>query len=326
MGKGSVPAQPDPAAAAVGGIASDAANFPFTQIINSLAQTGGKATIGGQTYDFTGQGNADVSNTLSDQGAQALLDIQNNYGSQFVTQRLADLKQSDPTGYAAHQQLFDSIMADANANPDRPLADALQKQVTSTLQGAGQLDDQGVREVQQSTRAGQAASGIILGNAPATQEADNLVTASENLKSQQQQSAQSYLSSGVSPQDVEYRRIQQSLSNLGAFTNSQTPEANFASLSSAGNGAAPSNAPNFTNPAMINPNAASTGLNFAANTFQQQSGFANTQANPFLTGLTTAVNGVNSVAGFTNNFTTNPFAPGGNGGFSNPGTSSGQVG
>src|ERR1017187_1373125 len=108
----SKPSIPDPNKAAVAGASADLANFPFQYMINSLAQTGGSANIAGQNYDFTGLGNADVAGQMSGQMAQALLDIQNNYGSQYVQQRLADLQQSDPTGYAARQQLFDKILAD----------------------------------------------------------------------------------------------------------------------------------------------------------------------------------------------------------------------
>lgn len=291
MGGSKVPAPPDPNVAAQAGMLADVSNFPFETMINNLAQAGGKANIGGTNYDFTGLGNAAVSNQLSDQTAKALLDIQNNYGSQYVQQRLADLKQSDPAGYAARQQLFDKIMADAKANPDRPLANDLQNQVSNTLQNAGTLDSQGLQEVQQGTRAGQVSRGIYLGNAPASQEANNVVSASDALRTNQQQQGLEYLSSGVSPQDVEYRRIEQSLANLGAFQNNQTPEAQFGSLSAAGNGAAPFNPVNYSATPAPNPQSgAATGLNFANNLYSQQAGYAMNQSNPWLAGASLGIN------------------------------------
>lgn len=291
------------------GATADVANFPFQQQINSLAQTGGKATIGGQTYDFTGLGNADQSTAISGQMAQALLDIQNNYGSQYVAQRLQDLQQSDPTGYAARQQLFDKILADSKANPDRPLSNDLQTSINQTLQNSGQLDEKGLQEVQQGVRGQQVAKGIYLGNAPASEEASAVVNASDALRSNQQQGALSYLQSGVSPADVAYRQIQQSLSNLGAFVNNQTPEAQFGELSAAGNGAAPFNPVNYSNPAQINTGSAAYGQQFANQNFAQQSGFQNSQSNPWLAGLSTGIGALNTYA----NLGGSPF-----GGSSNP--------
>lgn len=303
----SAPSPPNPNTAAIAGATADIGNFPFETFINSLSQTGGKANIGGTNYDFTGLGNAQQSNTLSDQSAQALLDIQNNYGSQYVQQRLADLQQSDPTGYAARQQLFNSILADSQQNPDRPLATDLQNQVTQTLQGAGQLDSQGLQQVQQGVRAGQVSNGIYLGNGPASQESSAVVNASDAQQQAQQQEGINYLQSGVSPQDVDYRRIQQSLSNLGAFTNNQTPEAEFGQLSAAGNGAAPFSTPNYSNPASINPSDANTGQSFANAQYGLNSGYAATQGNPFLTGLTTGINTLGTAA----KLGANPFATNG---------------
>lgn len=297
------PSIPDPNQAAIAGTIADVSNFPQNYIVNSLAQTGGKATIGGVNYDFTGLGNADQANQLSDKAAQALLDIQNNYGSQFITQRLADLKASDPTGYAARQQLFDKILADSKSNPDRPLSNDLQTSVNQMLQNSGKLDEKGLQEVQQGVRGNQVAKGIYLGNAPASEEASAVVNASDSLKSQQQQGALSYLQSGVSPQDVQYRQIQQSLSNLGAFVNNQTPEAQFQELSGAGNGAAPFNPVNYSNPASINPNAAATGLNFANTLYGQNANFASSQTNPWLAGLSTGIAGLNTAS----NLGYNPF-------------------
>lgn len=292
MGGPSTPTPPDPSAAAVAGGLADTSNFPFQYIINSLAETGGNANIGGTNYDFTGLGNADQSNQVSDQMAQTLLDIQNNYGSAYITQRLADLKQSDPAGYAARQQLFDQIQQSAQQNPDRPLADDLQTQINNTLQTSGQLDAEGKNEVSQGIRAQQSDNGITLGNAATSQEADAQVQAADQLQNQQQGTALSYLESGTSPQDVAYRRIQQSLSNLGAFSNNQTPEAEFGSLSGAQNGAAPVNEVNYSSPASINTGSSVTGLNFANSLFGQQSGAALQQSNPWLAGLTLGTSGI----------------------------------
>jgi hypothetical protein len=101
-----------------------------------------------------------------------------------------------------------------------------------------------------------------------------------------------YLKSGVSPEDVEYRRIQQALSNLGAFSNGTSPQAQFGSVSGAQQQAAPFNPVNYQTPAATNPNAAATGMQFANNMYDinQQ------QANPFLSGLSTGLNSFNALS------------------------------
>lgn len=284
----SSPSIPDPNQAAVAGMQADVSNFPFEWMINSLAQEGGKATINGQTYDFTGQGNAQQALTQSAQTDQALLNLQNQYGSQFIQQGLNNLQQSDPIGYAARQQLGNAVISGAeNIPPAQPLAVDLQNQAAGLAQNAGQLDPQTLQQVQQGVRAGQVGGGIYLGNAPAAQEANAVVGAADTLQGQQQNAALNYLQSGVSPQDVQYRHIQQSLSNLGAFQNGQTPEAQFGELSAAGNGAAPFSTPNYSTPATLKPGAAAqTGINFA------NTNYATGQqlANPFLSGLSVGAN------------------------------------
>jgi hypothetical protein len=240
-------------------------------------------------------GNAQAANAVSTQTAQALLDIQNNYGPAYIKQRLADLQQSDPQGYAAYQQLFDQIQTDATANPDRPMATNLQNQVQSMLATSGQLDPTATREVQNQVRAGQAMNGITLGNEPAAQESSALVGAADQLQQAQQGQAENYLSAGISPQDVAYRRIQQSLSNLGAFQNGQTPEAEFGQLSGAQSQSAPQNPVNYSTPGSLNPGAsAAEGLGFSNTLYGQSSNFQNQQANPWLSGLTTGVNALST--------------------------------
>lgn len=282
----SSPSIPDPNKAAIAGIQADAANFPFAWMINSLAQTGGKATIGGKDYDFTGLGNADQSYAISDAMAQTMLDIQNNYGLEFIKQRLENLKQADPAGYAARKDLFDRIMADSQAHPDRPMAEDLQNQVTDLLSNAGTMDKQMREQVQGAVRGKQVARGIYLGNAPAAEEASAMVNAADNLRTSQQDEALNYLKSGVSPEDVEYRRIQQALANLGAFVNGTNPIAQFSSVGGAGNQAAPFNPVNYSTPAQTDPNAAQTGMNFANTMY----GYQSQQPNPFMAGLSTGIN------------------------------------
>jgi hypothetical protein len=275
---------------------ADVANFPLEWMVNSLAQEGGQATINGQNYNFTGLGNAQQALTQSAQADQAQLALQQQYGPAYVQQALSELQQADPTGYAARQQLGNAVVSGAqNIEPAQPLSVDLQNQVNNLAQNAGQLDPEALQQVQQGVRAGQAGSGIYLGNAPASQEAGAVVGAADQLQNQQQSAAESYLAAGVSPQDVQYRRIQQSLSNLGAFQNNQTPEAQFGELSAAGQGAAPFSVPNYSTPTTLNPSsAAQTGIGFANANYQTSQQLAN----PWLSGLSIGANGFNAASNF----------------------------
>jgi len=293
MGKGDAPAPPDYAEAARQGVYADLETYPLRYLTEAASKMGGKFTLDGKTYDFTGLGDADTSRVMSDQMARTLLDIQRNLGPKFVAQRLAELKLADPQGYAARKELFDRIMADTEAHPDRPLAEDLQSSIVGQLQNAGRLDRRMLDEVQQSVRGGQVGRGNFLGNAAVSQEAGAVAGASDALRDQQQQTALGFLGSGVTPEDVEYRRLQQNLANLGAFNAGTTPMAQFRSLSAAGNGAAPfiGGGPNTVT---TNPNSGAQGVNNALQIYSGKVNWAQNQINPWVAGLSTGVSGFNT--------------------------------
>ena len=88
--------------------------------------------------------------------AQALLDIQRNYGLDYVKQRIENLKQADPAGYAARKQLFDKIIEDAKNHPGNRMAEDTQAQVTALLwRGASLSTGAGseTEDVQQAVQA-----------------------------------------------------------------------------------------------------------------------------------------------------------------------------
>ncbi len=261
---------------------------------------GGKAVINGREYDFTGLGDADNAAVISEQMAQVLLDIQKNYGAEYVKQRLANLRQADPTGYAARQQLFDRILADVEKNPDRPLADDLQAQIVDSLHQGAKLDSRETEQVQQDVRGKQLHSGIYLGNAAASEEANAVVGAGEQMRDEREQQALAFQTAGVSPEDVEYRRIQQGLSNLGSFVNGQTPTAQFGSLSGAGNGAAPFTTTGGVNQS-TNPNAGLAGIVDANNKYAFQA----SQISPWAAAASGGINALQAYQSYTGG--NNPF-------------------
>lgn len=306
MGLFSTPKAPDPNLAAVAGVTEDLANFPLKAKIDALAQMGGKAVIDGKLYDFTGLGTADNNAVISDQMAQAMLDIQKNYGLEYIKQRLANLQQADPTGYAARKQMFDRIIADAEKNPNRPIADDLQAQMAEMLSKGGNLTTGPggqLEQIQQDLRGKQIANGIFLGNAPASAEAGAVVQAGDAMKQQRQKQALGFLNSGVTPEDVEYRRIQQSLSNLGTFINGQSPVTEFQQLSGAQQGAAPFDPGQVTAPT-LNPNAGYQGMQDASAIYSGNVNWSNSQVNPWTFGLSTGINAL----GAARNMGYNPFA------------------
>ena len=289
---GGAPEIPDPADAAVAGIQADQQLMPFNYLINAAAQMGTKYTdpTTGIVYDFTGLGQADTARVVSDQMAATLLAISKEKSPQIIAQQLEELKAADPTGYAARQGLFDKIMAEANANPDRPLANDTNNLIQAELaRGVGFADDKQRREFQDTIRGNQARTGITLGNAKTSQEAKGMVQAGESLQNQRQQSALNLLSSGATPEDIAYRKLQQTLGNLGSFANGTTPEAQFGQVSSAQGGPV-SFTGNGVNTNTSNPNAAGDAINNMMRNWNTTQNWNQSQANPWMGALSTGVN------------------------------------
>lgn len=295
MGCGGSPTLPDYAQQSRDAVQANLEAFPTQYMVNNAAQLGIPVTINGQTYDFSGRGDAQTAGQISDQMAQALLDIQQNYSPAFIQQRLAELQAADPQGYAARKQLFDQILSDSQQQPNRPMAQGLQDQVMNLLNQNGQLDARQLQEVQQQSRGGQVARGNFLGNAATEQEANNVVNAAQGAQDQNQQAALQFLQSGVSPEDVAYRRLQQSLGNLSSFVNGQTPSAEFGSLSGAQSGIVPFTTTG-TNQASVDMNAAQQGAARGLQLYGGQINWAQSQTNPWLAGLSTGASSLGALS------------------------------
>lgn len=293
---GKQPNIPNPADAAVSGIQADAQLQPFKYLIDAASQLGVPITIDGKTYDFSGLGAADTAGKVSDQMAQTLLKLQQEKSPAIIQAQLDQLKAADPEGYAARQDLFDRIMADAQKNPLSPVSTDLQQQLQDELaKGVGFNDARQEQQVREGVRGGQVSRGIYRGNAPTSEEAQTVVNAGESLQQQRQQAALNMLESGASPQDVAYRQLQQNLGNLGAFVNGQTPSAQFGQVSAASSGPVQlyGQAPNTNT---FNPNAGVQGLNNSLDIYSGQLNWNASQANPWLAGLSTATTGVGTLA------------------------------
>lgn len=281
---GKTPSIPNPGKVAAQGIQTSTELQPYNYLIQSASTLGVPITLNGKTYDFSGLGQADTTGKVSDQMAQTLLDIQKTTNPTLIQQRIDELKAADPTGYAARKQLFDRIVADANSHPGRPLASDLQQTVQNELaKGAGFNDQRQLQQVQDQVRGQEVANGIYRGAAPTTKEAATVTNAGESLRSQREQNALQLLESGAAPEDVAYRKMQQSLANLGNFQAGVTPTAQFKQVSGASN----VTPPGFLPTSGFEPNAAAQGAQNALGVFQGQSMYNQNQANPWLAGLGT---------------------------------------
>lgn len=240
--------------------------------------------------DFTGLGTTDVAAANADKAAAANLELQKKYGADYIDINKQLLQQADPEGYAARLKEYDLIQNQIGNKPNTALSDELMAQIQAELGQGATLDPEVAREVEQNTRRGQAARGNVFGTAPAFQEAMNVGTAAENRRTQRQQKALGFLTSGATADDINLRSNQQNISNLSAFLSGQTPVAQFQQLSGAGAGAVPFSSGNAANLPTTNPNAGQQGASYAlGQTSANQNAYSQNAArpNPWLSGLST---------------------------------------
>lgn len=293
--------QPDPADGYVGGIKADLETMPSRRILEQMAKLGQSGYVdipgeGMKFYDFTGLGEADYQKQYGDQITQEMLQLQKDFGPQYVQQRLAELEQSDPEGAAMRRNLWAVVQQGVTDGPTaRPGAEALQAQILADLERGGTLDDATRGKVTQGVLGNQVARGNWLGNAAATEEATALTAASEQQNTDAQQRALTFLTSGVSPDDAAYREESQNLNNLGAFIAGETPTAQFGQISGAANGAVPFSG---GGPGVgVNGNAGWQGVNYqnTINGINQQAQAGT--VNPWVAGLSGALQGAKLWAG-----------------------------
>jgi len=231
--------------------------------------------------------NMEAQADSADYLADALLGVQREYGEEFVEQRKRELELADPESAEARRALYEEVMGGlADAKEDgqsTELSRELYDQVLGELSRGGELSD-GVRdEVVRGVRGGQAARGNILGDSSVYEEVMELGRAGEQRARQRKQDALAFLTSGVTPDDVSYRREQQALGNVGSFLAGQTPTAQFGQLAGAQQGAAPWMGQ--AQEPVLNPRAGAQGAQFAMQGYQGQLDAYSQQSNPWMAGL-----------------------------------------
>jgi len=246
-----------------------------------------------KTADFTGYGEADVQGRVAEQMAKNLLDLDKKYGSQFIEEALKQQALADPEGTAARGKLYELIKQQAEKNPERPVADLLDTQVSDQLRAGKGLDATSQRLLDEAIKAAAESRGSRV---EGTEWDEPMTTGFEGQRrlDAAQQKALGWLTSGATPEDVEYRREQQTLGNLSNFVQGRTPQSQFGSLSAAQNGPTPVRA----GPALplANGGTGQAAQGAAMQTYGTQLNNDANQMNPWMAGLSTLLSGA-GVAG-----------------------------
>ena len=202
------PDPPDLAAANEAAVYADVETLPIRKMIESAAALGTSVTYtdpqtGEQkTADFTGFGDIDQSRAQLEFMAESAstiaksqLDVQKEFGEEFIKQRIKELELSDPQGTEIRRMLGEEAKKDLEAGYG--LGDELRQEVTQAVRGA------------------QAARGNIMGDANAAAEAFAVGDAAIRLRQQRLANAASFLS-GITP-----------VAQFGAISGAQQGAAGF---------------------------------------------------------------------------------------------------
>lgn len=245
--------------------------------------------------DFSGMGDADVQSEIARITAEHALNTQQRFGVDFAKVARAQADLADPLGAQARGRLFDELSQREQNRQDlaHPVADELQGAIQADLDRGGAISPEAQQLVDQMTaRRGGSGAGV------SADIAGDLSTnaGSEARRASRDQHALSFLSSGTTPEDVDYRRRQQSLSDMASFLAGRGPTAQFGALSTAG--ARAGTTPQFQGPALpgSNPNAAAIGQQGALTNYGQQVGQITGNVNNWFAGLTTALRGGQAAA------------------------------
>lgn len=150
-----------------------AADSQYSSMFNSLMRAQQSANLSAYNKDYQKLQLDAVE--WQKRYANAALNYEKAYGSQYLQQQLARLKEADPEYWANYEQQGAQVLAD--------------------LQKGNSLSESQTRAQEQATRAGQAARGNAYGYASAAQEVYDKFMAGESMAAQRQQSAMSFMQS-----------------------------------------------------------------------------------------------------------------------------------
>lgn len=252
-----------------------------------------KVPGGSKEYDFAGYGTADIESELAREMTDLQIEMGKKYGTQFADEARKLTELSDPEGTKARALEYQLIQDQINKPPAiSPLSGALDSQIAEQVKARGGIDSMERDLLDQAVMQANASRGGSV-NAGQVEQALTTGYEGEARRNATMDKANAWLASGSTPEDINYRREQQNLANLGAFTAGQTPQSQFQNLSSAGQGAAP-----FYQGQQLPQQPASAGSQggaYAANAFNanvnQQAG----QANGWFAGLSGILNGLGTI-------------------------------
>ena len=238
-----------------------------------------------RTADFTGYGDADIQGKLAGELAGVQLELQKKYGVDFVNLARDQAEQADPQGTAARKLLASEInsMEDVRSTRERPVAQKLDAQLLADLQTGSGIDP----EQQAAMDRVLARRGDVTGDV--TGDLESGAAGESRLKGRLQKSM-SYLGSGATPEDAAFRDEQQGLANMSSFLAGRTPQSQFASLSSAQQGAAPTvRAPGLPG---VDPNLTTNAQQAGMQSYTAGVRSAANQVSPWFVGLSALTKGV----------------------------------
>lgn len=251
---------------------------------------------GKYTVSFKGYGAGDTQSTIAKQSAADQLALAQKYDPQFIASALAQEKEADPYGTQARAMEADLIQKQSGENFVNPISDTLSKQVDQQVNAGKNLDPMEDQALQSALSDAQSARGSGGAGATAgTNFEQPLTSGAAGIARQQagQQKAISELGSGTTPEDIQYRQQQQTMADLSALMSGQTPTSEFKSLSGAQSGPTP------TVSGTALPTSAGGVTQTAQSSILSQNATGNqirsSTANPWLAGLTTAINGVGAL-------------------------------
>jgi len=230
--------------------------------------------------NFAGSSTADIQGQIMQQLAQGQLSNAQKYDPQFIAQALAQEQQANPQGVAARGDLYNDIQQQINTPPFSPVANTMNQQITDQVNAGS-----GLTPEEQT-----ALDAAVNGNAGAEAAATGQLTSGFQGQARDLRNAGSgatWLSSGETPADIQYRQEQQNLSDLSSFVNGQTPESQFSSLSGANAGPTPNTSTNYL--PSYNTQAAEQGAQAGATQYGQQVQQQLQTANPWTSGLSAAL-------------------------------------
>jgi hypothetical protein len=243
-----------------------------------------------QTVDFAGRGAADIQGQIMKALAQGQLDTAKEFDPQFIASALEQEKLADPQRFEARDMLYNDIQKQINTPVVSPVANEVQRQVAEKVAAGQNLTPEEKamldKAVQEGTGArGGASDGIDFSRALTTG------TAGTQREMANAGAGINWLSSGQTPEDLQYRQDQQNLSNLSNYISGQTPEAQFRELSGAQQGATPMAQAQPLPTA--NLGAGQQGASAAVGNFGLNVSAALNQPNMWLQGLSTTLQGLN---------------------------------